>query len=252
MSFVSVKEGDLFDKLRKGLFYLFLGFLGLLIGVFFASRVTRARVEKEESAYLLGKELASFIDKRSGSFESRQKGLEKLMALVKTHPELHSQYDAKIAQELLNQGKGREAEVFADFAILRATNDMLPFYSDFSEITLMTSKGDYREALDKTLILKGKMLQNLAQFKVKKEAKRFGDLLFAFNLLREVFLMQQVGDKALEKRSWEEFLAYAGDKSKTQAVKEGISREAFQKVISLFDTGKETLASYMEERLKTF
>lgn len=243
-------EGDPFlERVKKFGFYALLALIGLFIGALLAYKMTQKGLERQEVEYIKARQISLLIDKGVGSVESRQKALDQLMTIVKNNPHLHSEYDSKIAQELLNEGRGKEAEAFADLAILRATNDFLPFYSDFSEVTLMTSKGDYRQALDKTLVLKAQMLQNLAEFKLKKQPKKFGDVLFAFNLLREVFLMQQVGDKAGEKRAWQEFSSYVGFAG-APPPKESLSREAFQRVAAEFNSGKENLATYMEQRLK--
>src|SRR5205814_443517 len=90
--------------------------------------------------------------------KTQQAALNTLTALLNSHPDLQSKYDALIAQTLINRGAIKEALPFAERTLARTGKDHLTFYSDFAHTTLLMSEQNYPEALKKAQDLKEKMI----------------------------------------------------------------------------------------------
>lgn len=172
--------------------------------------------------------------------EAQKEAVQGLESTLKRVPELRTKFDALLAQQFLLEGNASKAETFANPVLKRTEKNKLPFYIDFSQITLLISQGNFQKALDQTLALKQKMIE-------QPLPHNFGDGLFAFNLLRQALLYQQLGDLANEKKTWQELKQYA------RLVKEApptdlFGSQAFTEMFAQYEQGRVTLKEYIETR----
>jgi hypothetical protein len=203
----------------------------LVIGL----RLTSGNQAKQGVEYL--KAQKEFTQFQTSTGEAQKEALAKLNQVFQIIPQLHAKYDGLIAQELLLSNEVKRAEEFAALALQRIAKDQLPFHAEYSRIALLISQGEYKTALERTVQLKNKMLAEPAP-------RSFGDILFAYTLLNQALLYQQVGDLKGEKESWDELKRYA------RLVKEAppadqFSPEAFSQMLAQFEMGKVSLKEYM-------
>jgi hypothetical protein len=129
------------------------------------------------------------------SGETENKGVpQELEEALSRYPELHSKYDALIAQHLLSGEEPAQAIPYMQ-AVLRRTQGLLPDYEAFAARTL--------------LIVQGKLAQALKEEKaasVHEEPRTalvpFGGVLAAFHLLRIAALEQAAGTLQEELAAW--------------------------------------------------
>lgn len=159
--------------------------------------------------------------------DTRQETLGKLEKIIAQHPELHTKYDAPLAQFLMGAGNVNEALPFAASAIQRTESENSPLFSDYSKTSLLIAESKYEEALKNSLNLKEVLLNNEAE-----------NLLFAFNLLRIGMLQQQLKLEKDELATWGEW------ESKTMKK----NNESFQKLIDSSIIGQLSLTNYIETR----
>lgn len=180
---------------------------------------------------------------------SNDEAFTKLQKILKSLPELNAKYDGLIAQTFLNREEISQAEPYANSTLVRIHDNHLPFYAEYAETTLLISQQKYQDALTKANGLKLKMLENAKISENQHQDRTFGDILFAFNLLRIAMLEQQMGTKKDELKTWQEFKQFAkwnGEPSPSTL----ISPKAFQTLLEHFQEGKVTLLNYIEAREK--
>ncbi len=88
----------------------------------------------------------------------QQAAFEQLTKILDSRKELHSKYDAEIAQTLMIQNRPEEAVPFAERTLARVSKNNLPLYTDFAKITLLIEDKNYEAALAKSKELKEKLL----------------------------------------------------------------------------------------------
>jgi hypothetical protein len=122
----------------------------------------------------------------------------------------------------------------------RIRNDQVPYYEEFAAITLLIAQKDYATALKKSQELK----QDLLKSATSQQERTFGDILYAYNLLRIALLEQKAGTAENEQAAWSEWNTYA--KASTNSA--SIRAAAFYTLDSLFSEGSLSLGSYIKTR----
>ena len=178
---------------------------------------------------------------------AQNEAFEHLNKILQRLPDLHPKYDGLMAQVFIDRNDVFQANKFAHQALERTFNENHPFYTDFAETTLIITKGQDKEALQRSIDLKQKMLESAAQPPEKRE---FGDDLFALNLLRIAMLQQQTKQTTDELKTWREWLQYAGLGNDKTKIATGIDSKPFQNLLSFYEEGKVSLLNYIEHREK--
>ena len=119
--------------------------------------------------------------------------------------------------------------------------DHVPYYEEFAAITLQISRGDYSAALKQSQELKQKLLKDAT---TAKQERTFGDILFAYNLLRIAMLEQKSGTPEGEKAAWSEWNSYTQASTNTASIRAA----SFYTLDSLFGEGSLTLGTYIKSR----
>jgi hypothetical protein len=225
----------------RHLFILTGSFITLLIILYKLAFAGSVKEEKEffqaENAFVLFQN--SLTENKSK--DNVDLALDKLEKQLDRLPELHAKYDGAIAQALLSQGASEQAKPFAEATLARTLSENKPFYSSYGQTTLLIADHNYSEALRQALLLKQNMLE--AQ---KNDHKNFGEILFAYNLLRIGMLQQQVGASDDEFKTWQEWQQYM------QGVNTEIAQpQAFEEVSTQFSLNQISLKDYIESRQKT-
>jgi hypothetical protein len=114
-------------------------------------------------------------------------------------PSLKRKYEPLIAQRLIDTKHLNEALVIAEKSLNRV-KDAAPFHSAYAEISLLIEKGNFQEALERSVALKEKIGV------IPKG--RAGAMLYAYNLLRIASLQQELNNRPGEKAGWEELESY--------------------------------------------
>lgn len=156
--------------------------------------------------------------------------------------DLQAKYDGQIAQALLNRHRLEEARPLVDRTLRRTSRSGHSFYADYTRISLLIGEGKYEKALEATKVLKESMLEN-----AKTTDRNFGDLLFAYNLLRLGLLNRKVGNFAEEKETWQELKGYAHLEEAAPPT-DLFSPSAFLEMISQYEEGKTSLLHYIDKR----
>jgi len=184
-----------------------------------------------------------------GFLKGEKNSLQKLESILKRRPDLAAKYDGIIAQTLLNRGEVEQAIPFAEKTLKRTEHEGLSLYHDYAKTTLQMSEGQYEAALERALNLKDKMLQ---QAGLKPEKRGFGDILFAFNLLRIAILQQALNSKEEELKTWQEWKQFARWTAEPPP-SEHIGARAFHVVLNHLDNDNISLTDYIatrEEKLR--
>lgn len=195
-------------------------------------RISASSESKADSDFLSADQsFATFVQAIPAGTDpsATEDALSKLETVLKSRPELHAKYDGLIAQTLINRGNTEQAIPFADLAIKRTEAENQPYYTAYSNTTLLIGKNQYKEALNQAQELQKKMLADTEH--------TYGEALLAFNLLRISMLQQKLGLKEEEQKSWLEWNQLASDYPK-----------AFAPIINHFQEGKVSLANYIEAR----
>ncbi|MBA3239061.1 MAG: hypothetical protein H0T62_12035 [Parachlamydiaceae bacterium] len=193
----------------------------------------------------------------SGDSLNESETLAKLTQILKQQPSLQAKYDGLIAQTLIERNEVAKALPFADSTFRRIGKDNLPFYIDYSEITLLIGQNRYNDAIKRSIALKENMLKILSSEKpaenqvVNQSTKEssFGEFLYAFNLLRIAFLQQYAGSPNEEIQSWKEWKEYTSPIS-MQYLGSSFDTKAFFTAAQLFNEGPLSLDYYIDERLQ--
>ena len=108
---------------------------------------------------------------------------EKLEIALSHHPELETKFGALIADKFIGQNEGDKAQPFAQNVFSRVLKQT-PEHTAFAEGSLLIAKGNFRDALSRSISLKDRLGENT--------------LLYGFNLVRIASLY-----RALELRDQE-------------------------------------------------
>lgn len=218
---------------------LSLSFLGLIALLFIVYRTVSSDSARAETDYYEAGQQYTLFQKNHSS-----EAFQQLQLILARRPELHSKYDGLIAQALINDNEAQAAEPYANLIFKRVHNDDVPHYETFAAITLLISKENYPEALKQSVALKQTLLKEAT---VAKNERTFGDLLFAYNLLRVAMLEQKSGSPAGEQAAWSEWNTY----SKASTNSASIKAAPFYTLDSLFGEGVLTLNNYIKAREST-
>lgn len=153
---------------------------------------------------------------------SPDEALQKLQKILQARPDLNAKYDGLLAQTLINRNDLAQAQLYANRSLERTKIDQLPFYTSYSETTLLICNQQYKDALLNALQLKQQMQDGKAS-----------DILFAFNLLRIAFLEQQVGTPEDELKAWQTLKGFA---------------KGYSLLETHFAEGSVSLSNYIEAR----
>lgn len=225
---------------------LLIAVLGAIALVFIAYRISTIGTESEEASFWnADKEFLQFVNPETMASDplAGEDALAKLKKIIDSNPELHAKYDALIAQTLINRDEAGDAMPFANPAIKRTEAENSPYYADYSQTTLLISDGKYDEALKKALALDKQMRDALAQNKTPAE-RQFGDMLFAFNVLRIGTLQRQLNLKADELKTWQDWKQFL------QGTQYPAMAKAFQQQRIIYSEGKTSLSDYIDMREK--
>ena len=185
--------------------------IGILVLLFFSFRFFTGKTNRTESNYLLASNYFSMIQQSIEETKPgpRDQALLKLKAITDAYPELHSRYDALIAQLLITENQPKEAQPYSTRTFSRTQKNNLPFYTDFAEITLLVANGDHTQALEKSLALKEQLLAAATKTEASPIIRAFDDTLFAYNLLRIAMLAKEEGSPQEELTAWKEWTKFA-------------------------------------------
>jgi hypothetical protein len=245
MALSSLEDNRLFQWINKNSLTILYAVLAALVLVFILSRVgdgSRTKAERDfadaETEYGLLKE--SLNGTEQASFNAQLASLQKLMS---SHPELHAKYDGPIAQALILEGNGAEAQTFANGALQRTANEESPYYVDFARTSLLISQQHYSDALQNAVKLKETM----------SSANLEANSLFALNLIRIATLQQQLGNREGELAAWNQFTAYAKRASDSDLLGADGRKESqsFAQLMSSFAQGSISFDNYVEMRRKS-
>lgn len=184
------------------------------------------------------------FEKVTNTPASQEENLENLNKILAKYPDLHSKYDGKIAQTLINRNQIEKATPFVNATLLRTRADGLEKYSDFSKITLLISTSQNKEALELSKTLQSKMISE----KQKGLSQEGDDLVFAINLLRIAFLQQAIGNVDEETKAWQDWMNYS---SLNSAIEPKFDTKAFASAASIFTDGNISLTDYINSRIQT-
>lgn len=219
--------------------------LAALALIFLVYRVTMIGKEQEEMDFWTAdKEFRTFSSPQTADTDplDGEEALVKLNSIIKSNPELHAKYDGLIAQTLINRGDAGNAIPFANLALARTEAENQPYYTNYTQTTLLIAQERYEDALKQALVLDKQMRESLSKSQPAAERK-FGDTLFAFNLVRIGILQQQLGLKNEERKTWQEWQQYLKGEKSSELTK------AFKKQSALITEGKTSLSDYIEARI---
>jgi hypothetical protein len=230
----------------RTLIYSLLGGFVLLLGFYL---LMSNNASKDEANYQLADIQFQTFEKSNDPTGAKQaEALSSLTKILQEQPDLHAKYDGSIAQTLINRDQIGLAIPFAQETLKRVSQDLLPFYQEYAQITLLVAENQNAEALKRSMALKEQMILNLQQSSAEVKDQSLGGFLFAFNLLRTAFLQQKVGDKVLEQKSWEEWKRYTSTNQSVSTIPT-MDRKALFTVSRLFTEGSLSLDQYIETRL---
>lgn len=222
-----------------GRFVLY-GVIGLIIGLFALYYYQSGKTIEAQADYIRADvEMKRFQNNPTFDLNDADSPYNKLVTIMKRHPELHAKYDGLIAQSLLLKNEPALAEKYLDSSLKRTSLDKLPLYGDFSKVTLLIANKQFEEALKQSQALKEKMLSE------KDNAVSYSDTLFALNLLRISLLQPYAGNPQTELQALEEFKQYANLNGGQIA-----PSDTYVTLLKQLQDGTINLLNYIEERQK--
>jgi hypothetical protein len=241
---ISDSDYPLFDWLEKNGRNVAIGAFVLLALLFIGYRMSVKNTAQLEKNYFSASQDFAVFQKEATELsltKEQQDAFAHLQQLMQQHPDLQAKYEGALVQTLLNRNQTAIALPIATQTLKRVKNENIPFYEDYARTSLLISQQSYAEALKQAVALKDQMLAEATN-----DSRSFGDLLFAFNMLRIPLLLQKTGTPAQELAAWAEWKAYASGGH----VENGMDAKAFATVGHLFDEGQFTLANYIAAREK--
>lgn len=172
--------------------------------------------------------------------------LEKLVSL---HPELQGKFGGLIAQRLLSIGETKKATTYMTKALERAQGLISPYYTHFSETTLLIAEDKLVTALEESKQLKSDLEKDLSLWEQRESQQRSGGLLYAYNLIRIAALERELGSKEGEKAAWEELMCNAGW-SPVAVPAKTYDPKAYETLARNFQSGSFSLLDYIKQRKK--
>jgi hypothetical protein len=199
--------------------------LALLIYRFSASETVKA-----EKDYIDADRAFQTLQEVNITDVASKEALQKLAAIMLRQPELHAKYDGPIAQTLINRGDIDSATEYANLAIARTKSEESPYYTDYSQTTLLIGKKSYSEALKQAIALQAHL------DKADKSDK--GVVLMTYNLWRIALLQKELGLKSEELKTWQQWkLFYSENRG-----------PVLEAIVAAFTEGKVTMLEFIETR----
>lgn len=223
-----LEENQTFQWITENGKTVFAAFLGILVISIAVYKMAFAGAEKSEYAFINAEN-----DYQLYIAKGQPENLQKLNTLMTAHPELHAKYDALIAQNFISQDKTDQALPYATPSIKRTETENSPFYSAYSQGSLLIGEKNYKEALSQALSLK--------QLMEKDANGNYGDILYGLNLIRIGMLQKELGlfqDEAVLWQEWKQYASLNKDSPK------------FNYLMNYFQEGKISLINYIEAREK--
>lgn len=226
------------------------GIAALMLFLLLAYRFAASSRSNSEKDYLNAE--TEFSKFSSSLEEESQTAFKSLQAILNRHAELHPKYDGRIVQTLVKQGKTQPAQDYAQIALQRFEEPFSSLYGNFSQNTLFIAEGKYEKALEEAKKLKQALLQHAAFSFGSSGNGAFGELLFAYNLLRIAILEQESGSVIEENTVWKELLERSGwsGESSPRPVFGEKAAYAYQEMLANFRENGVSLLDYIEERQK--
>jgi len=138
------------------------------------------------SDYLMAEMIYRGWEERGG------RGFDQLERILHKYPELQVKYGGGVAQRLLASSQSGLATSYAK-TLLKRTQDIAPYYTRFSEISLLIAEARYREALDNSRELKISLDRDDVVWDKGSFLTGRDSLLYIFNLLRIAILENVAG-----------------------------------------------------------
>ncbi len=230
-------------KHRLTILYAFIAFVALVaITYHFLSRQN----SNAEAVYMQATvDFNRFQDAGLAATEpaARNEAFAQLEGYIKEYPPLHEKYDGLIAETLIIEDKPAEAQQYAQLAFNRTQHNDSPFYIDFAKTSLLMSQKSYASSLAATKVLHDKMQSHLVDVQQNSVQLAFGPTLYVFNLIRLAVLQQQLGNNEEELKVWEKL------KQLSNEGKLPFDSTQLQDAFALFNEGKATLLTYIENRI---
>lgn len=210
--------------------------LGIIAITFLIYRLTLIGKEQEEIDFWNAEKEFQVFTNPNKILEAEE-ALINLNGILKSNPELYAKYDGLIGQTLINRGDAGDAMPFVTRTLSRTDSENQPYYTNYTQTTLLMTEQRYDEALKQAISLDTQMRQAINQ---PEAERKFGDTLFAFNLLRVGILQQQLGLQEEELKTWQEWKQYltASPLAKT-----------FQQQAAILSEGKASLEDYIDARI---
>lgn len=231
--------------------YLILGAILLIAALLLIYRTSDQYSATAETDFASAAQAFAYFQREISQGANKEvvegKTFQELQQILQRRPELHSKYDAPLAQLLLLVGDTDLAEKYAQFALARTSANGLPDYRGYSQTTLAIAQNKLNEALVQSHQLKQRMLE---QASIQMESHNFGDLLYGYNLLRLALLHQQQGNRTEELALWRELKAYARW-SQSDPASQILAPMEFLQLLAMMSEGNANLQSYIEQRENT-
>lgn len=217
---------------RQYIPYVFISLLALIV---IGYKLTSGSAAKAESNYQLAEGYWTQIQRNIGeeaSLNKQEDALRELQAITNDYPELRSKYDGIITQILLVHGESEAAMPYAQRTEARTSSTQDSLFKDFTHTTLLVAQGKHQEALQTSLELKEKLLEQTEP-----------SLLLPYTLIRIAMLYQGMGQKDLEILAWDEWKQYAEGKGSQKP-----DPKTLETISNLFTEGNLSLDRYIQAR----
>ena len=193
---IAFEENAIIQWISENGKHILFSFFGLIIGFLFIYRLAFGDMIKAETDFFQASQDYHVFSQKGVTPEevaASNEALTRLQKIIARHPELKTKYDGLIAQVMLNRNEGQQAQSFATPAIQRTERENHPFFTSFSQTSLLIGNQKYDEALKQSLELKQQLPSHSHPF------------LYGFNLLRIAALQQQLSFKEDELITWQEW-----------------------------------------------
>jgi hypothetical protein len=203
-------------------------FLGLIVGFLFIYKIAFGDMIKAENDFFQASQEYQLFDQKASTKEelaTSNEAFQRLQKIMSRHSELKAKYDGLIAQTFLNRNEGQQAQPFAEQAIQRTRAENDPFFTLFSQTTLLIGMEKYEQALKQSIELKEKL------------ANQIQPLLYGFNLLRIAALQHQLSLKKEELNTWQEWKLFVKNNDSIN-----------QNFVNHFKDGNVSINNYVEAR----
>lgn len=241
-------ESNSFLWVRKNSNLLFYILLGLIILFILIYKTGSYRSSRSESDYFMAEKEYQKILKSMQDGEkndSLKSSFESLQKILKNSPSLASKYEGVLTEAYIIDENNKEALLYGKNVLSRVKKNNLPYYNNFSEITLLIANNELENSLEESLILK----TNLEKEKEKDEQSfSYLEKIYAYNLLRIPFLQQKLEKYEEALSSWQKLDEYLY-LSKSETI---YFQESKNLLENLFSSEKISLKNYIQNQINAF